>query len=352
MTRRTLLLLLAATACSRTSAAPTEASPRVLTGSGATLPYPLYARWASEYARVEPTVRINYRGVGSGAGIRQMSDGVVDFGATDEPMSDEQLRRAKGVVVHVPTAVGAVAIAYHLPEPGDLRLTGDLLADIFLGRITRWDDERLRERNAGRALPAAPITIVHRADGSGTTATFTAYLSKTSDAWRAQVGSGTSPRFPTGVGARGNEGVGAMVRSTPGAIGYLELAHARRAGLPVAHIVNRAGELVLPSHASIEAAVKSAMARVPDDLRLSIVDVHAAAAYPIAALSFVLLPKDSADRDKAEALSKFLWWAIHEGQDLAPPLDYARLPPELVRRGERVLGGLLAEGRPLPPAGG
>lgn len=350
--RAVLIAALALAACTRGAPAPTEASPRVLNGAGATLPYPLYARWAAEYARVDPTVRINYQSVGSGAGMRQMADGVVDFGATDEPMSDEQLRSVPGSVVHVPTTVGAVALGYHLPGGGELRLTPELVADLFLGRITRWDDARLRAENPHRELPAKPITIVHRADGSGTSATFTAYLSRNSEAWRRSVGAGTSPRFPAGVGAKGNEGVASFVKSTPMSIGYMELAYARRAGLPTALVRNRAGVFVAPSVASIDVAARSALGRLPDDLRLSIVDADATGAYPIAALSYVLVRREPEDQARAETLARFLWWAIHDGQRVAPELEYAPLPEELVRRGERALLGLGADGRPLPPAGG
>lgn len=323
-------------ACTRPQAG-TEASPRVVDGAGATLPYPLYSKWSAEYARIDPTLRINYQSVGSGAAIRQMSDGVVDFGATDEPMSNAQLERAPGAIVHVPMTVGAVVLAFHVPGLRDLRLTPDLVADVFRGTVNQWDDPRLVAVNEGIALPHGPITIVHRADGSGTSATFTAYLSKNSDAWRSEIGAGTAPRFPVGIGAKGNEGVAAFVKSTPLAIGYVELAYARQAGLPVALVRNRAGRYVAPTLDAIDRAARSAIGRVPPDLRLSIVDSEDEGAYPIAALSYVLLRRSPRDPAKGAALEKFVWWALHDGQRFAAALDYAPLPAELVAKAEAVL---------------
>lgn len=350
----TLLVAVALPACSRATSAPTEASPRMLVGAGATLPYPLYSKWASEYAHVDPTVRVNYQSIGSGAGIRQVSDGVVDFGATDEPMTDDQLKRTTTKLVHVPTTIGAVVFAFNLPGERELALTGALAAEIFLGNVQRWDDERLAALNPGRTLPKEPIIVVHRADGSGTSAALTSYLAKSSDRWRDTVGSGTSPRFPVGVGAKGNEGVTAFVKSTPMSIGYVELVYARQAGLAMAQLKNRAGKLVAPTLAAIAVTANSAAisaAAAPEDARISLVDTTDDGAYPIAALSYVVLPAEARDRARAESLAKFLWWAVHEGQSLASGLDYVTLPPQLVARAERALRELRSEGRPLlPPA--
>ncbi len=339
--------LLWAAACSRTDAD----APRVLNGAGATLPYPLYARWSAEYAKLDPKVRINYQSVGSGAGVRQVTDGVVDFGATDEPMSEGEIARAQGAVVHVPTTVGAVAITYNLPGEAPLRLTPDLVADIFLGVVARWDEPRLLAANPGRALPAAPITIVHRADGSGTSAAFTSYLSRTSDAWKSRVGTGTTPRFPVGVGVKGNEGVAAHVKQTPFTIGYLEVAHARLAGLPSAVVQNRSGAFVAPTIEALDSAARAAAAK-PVHGQISLVDSDAPAAYPITALTYVVVPKDLRDAERGTAVAKFLWWAIHDGQRFARTLDYAELPPELVLRGESALRELRSGGHALLPAGG
>lgn len=340
------LIAFGALACSRSAQAP---GAPVIDGAGATLPFPLYTRWASDFARIEPSVRVNYQPLGSGAGIRQMSDGVVDFGATDEPMSDEQLRRAPRELVHLPMTIGAVVVAYNVPGLGELRLTPDVIADVFRGLIARWDDPRIREINPGAAMPAEPLTVVHRADGSGTSATFTTYLSKNSDAWRADVGSGVAPRFPVGVGARGNDGVTAYVKRTPYAVGYVELAYARQAGLPTALVKNRSGAYLAATKTTMERAARAGVARLPDDLRLSIVDSDDDGAYPIAALSFLIVPRDARDRVKAEALSRFVWWALHDGQRLAAELDYAPLPNEIVERTERAVKSLHADGKPLAP---
>lgn len=340
--KRVLALLFLA-ACPRTN----DGGPRAIDGAGATLPFPLYAKWSTDYARVDPAVRVNYQPLGSGAGMRQMADGVIDFGAIDEPMTDEQVKQSPAVV-HVPMTIGAVVVTYNLPsdtEGVELKLTPDVVADVFRGRIRRWDDPRIRETNA--KTPSEPITVVHRADGSGTSATFTAFLSRVSQGWRHDVGTGVAPRFPVGVGARGNDGVTAYVKSTPYSLGYVEVAYAKQAGLPVALVKNRGGQYVSPTIVSLERAARSALPRVPDDLRLSIVDSDDPEAYPIAALSFFILPQDAKQRAKGEALARFVWWALHDGQRLGAELDYAPLPPELVTRAERAVKGLRAEGKPL-----
>jgi len=352
----TLLLaagLVLAPGCSRASSTGTEASPRVLVGAGATLPYPLYSKWAAEYARVDPTVRVNYQSIGSGAGIRQVEAGVVDFGATDEPMNDAQLARSSMKLVHVPTTVGAVVFAFNLPGQRELSLTPEVAAAVFLGAVQRWDDERLRALNPGRTLPSEPIIVVHRADGSGTSAALTTYLSRHDEKWNATVGAGTSPRFPVGVGAKGNEGVSAFVKSTPMSIGYVELVYAKQAGLSMAHVKNPAGRFVAPTLEALDSAARSvsASAATSND-RVVLLDSADENAYPIAALSYVVLPLDARDRGKAEALAKFLWWAVHDGQAFARELDYVVLPPPLVTRAERALRDLRAEGRVLLPAGG
>ncbi len=342
------LAVLALAACTRS-----PEGPKVIDGAGATLPFPLYTHWSSEFTRIDGSVRVNYQPLGSGAGMRQMSDGVVDFGATDEPMTDEQLKRAPVPLVHVPMTIGAVVVTYNLPGVTELKLTPDVVADVFRGAVSRWDDPRVRATNAGVTLPSEPITVIHRADGSGTSATFTAFLARHSAAWRADVGVGVVPRFPVGVGARGNEGVTAYVKATPFTIGYVERAYARQAGLPALLVKNRAGNYVAPTLASLDRAARSALARVPDDLRVSIVDSDDAEAYPIAALSFIILPRDAKERAKAEALGRFVWWGLHEGQRHAVALEYAPLPSELVVRAEQAVRGLRAEGKPLQlPEGG
>lgn len=329
------------------SCARSQTGSRGIDGAGASLPYPLYAKWATEFAVVDSSSRINYQPLGSGAGIRQMTDGVIDFGATDEPMSDEQLARAPFALVHVPMTIGAVVVTYNVPGVGALRLLPGVVADVFRGAIRRWDDPRIRETNADVSLPAEPITVVFRADGSGTSATFTTFLSHDSEAWRADVGAGKAPHFPVGVGARGNDGVAAYVKSTPGSIGYVELAHARQADLAIALVRNRAGKFVPPTVPSLERAVRSALSSMPSDLRFSIVDSADPEAYPIAALSFLVLPRDAKNKAKADALGRFVWWSIHDGQRFAPALHYAPLPPELVARAESAVRSLRADGKPL-----
>lgn len=337
-------------ACTRSSPAATESNPRVLVGAGASLPYPLYSKWSAEYAKVEPTIRVNYQSVGSGAGVRQMSDGVVDFGATDEPLSKAERERASTPLVHVPTTIGAVVLVFNLPGARELSLSGDLIADVFLGHVKRWNDARIEAANPGRQLPDEAIVVVHRADGSGTSAALTDFLSKTSPAWRDSVGAGTSPRFPVGVGAKGNEGVTALVKTTPLAIGYVELAYARQAGLPTALVRNRAGKLVAPTLEALTKAASSAdLSAVggPDEPRGALVDAPDEGAYPITALSYVVVPREGHDAVKAEALAKFLWWAVHDGQKLASALDFAPLTPTLLERSERALRELRAGGKPI-----
>ncbi len=344
--------LVLAQGCSRASQTGTEASPRILVGAGATLPYPLYSKWASEYARIDPSVRVNYQSIGSGAGIRQVESGVVDFGATDEPMTDEQVRQSPIKLVHVPTTVGAVVFAFNLPGQRELLLTAEVAAEVFRGTVQRWDDERLRALNPGRALPSEPIIVVHRADGSGTSAALTTYLSLHDEKWRTTVGSGTSPRFPVGVGAKGNEGVTAFVKSTPMSIGYVELVYARQAGLSMAQVRNSKGRFVAPTREAIESAARSVPpSAATSSERVMLLDSADESAYPIAALSYVVLPRDARDRSKGEALARFLWWAVHQGQAFAGDLDYVALPPVLVIRAERALRELRGGGRELLPAG-
>jgi phosphate transport system substrate-binding protein len=304
-----------------------------LTGAGATFPYPLYAKWFADYA-AQTGVRINYQSIGSGGGIQQLINGTVDFGASDSPMSDEEMARAQGgKVLHFPTILGADVIAYNLPGLGDsLNLSGELLADIFLGKVTRWNDVRLRELNPSLALPDMEIVVVHRSDGSGTTYVFTDYLSSVSQAWAAGPGRGKEVRWPTGIGAKGNEGVTGQVKQLAGSIGYMELAYARQNGLPVARIRNAAGQLVAPSIAAISAAAKGIVERLgPDtDYRVSIVNSPVPEAYPIASFTWLLVYEVQNDPVKGKTLVDFMRWMYTEGQERAAALDYAPLPPDLV----------------------
>jgi len=300
-----------------------------LTGAGATFPYPIYRRWFAEYAD-STGVRINYQSIGSGGGIRQLSEGTVDFGASDAPMSEAELLKAKGgAVLHVPTVVGAVVIAYNLPGLAQpLRLDGPTTADVFLGRITKWNDPRVAALNPGVALPDDDILVVHRTDGSGTTFVFTAWLAAVSPTWKSGPGTGKEVRWPVGLGGKGNEGVAGTIKQTPGALGYVELAYATQNGLAVASLRNAAGEFVAPSVASATAAAEGAVASLAadTDYRVSIVNAPGAQSYPIAAFTYLLLYERQADTTKARKLTDFLRWALTSGQSRAAALDYAPLP--------------------------
>ena len=321
-----------------------------LTGAGATFPYPLYSKWFDVYEK-QTGVRINYQSIGSGAGIRQIIERTVDFGASDAPMTDEQLAQAPGKILHIPTVLGAVVLTYNLPGvEARLNLTPDAVAGIFLGEITRWNDPRLSRDNVGVRLPDSPIVAVYRSDGSGTTHVFTDYLSVVSPAWKARVGKGTSVNWPVGLGAKGNEGVTGQVKQMPGAIGYVELAYVVQNRLPYAFIQNQAGRFVEPTLDSVTAAAAGAAQSMPDDLRVSIVNAPGAESYPIAAFTYLLVYQEQADPAKGRALVDFLWWALHEGQQYARELLYAPLPTAVVRKAEATVAMITAQGRPLRSA--
>ena len=316
--------------------APTGSAGGVdLTGAGATFPYPLYSKWFSDYA-ASTGVKINYQSIGSGGGIRQLSECTVDFGASDSPMTDEEMARARGgPVLHIPTVLGADVITYNiqgLSRP--LNLTGEVIADIFLGRIKKWNDARIAALNSGVTLPNQDILVVHRSDGSGTTFIFTDYLSTVSPAWANGPGRGKEVQWPAGIGAKGNEGVAGQVKQTPGSVGYTELAYAKQNRLPFAAVQNAAGEFVLPTVESITAAAAGVMARLPEnsDFRLSIVNAPGAAAYPIASFTWIVLYQNQADADKGRKLLDFLRWALREGDASAAALDYAPLPAAMDER--------------------
>jgi phosphate transport system substrate-binding protein len=302
-----------------------------LTGAGATFPNPLYSKWFADYA-AKTGVKINYQSIGSGGGIRQLSEQTVDFGASDAPMTDEELSRARGgPVLHIPTVLGAVVLTYNLPElEAPLRLTGDVVADLFLGKITKWNDPRLAAINPGVTLPARDVFIVHRSDGSGTTFIFTDYLTTVSSAWGAGPGRGKEVQWPVGLGGKGNEGVVGQVKQTPGSIGYAELAYAKQNALPVARVRNVAGKFVAPTIDAISAAASALPAKT--DYRVSIVNSTASTAYPIASFTWLLVYQHQSNAQKGRALTDFLRWALVEGEQSAASLDYAPLPAELVRR--------------------
>ena len=306
-----------------------------LTGAGATFPYPIYSKWFDAYA-TKTGVKINYQPIGSGGGIRQLSEQTVDFGASDAPMTDDEMAKAKGgPIQHIPTVLGAVCITYNVPEVTKaLNLTGDLIADIFLGKVTKWNDSRIAALNKGITLPNRDLVVVHRSDGSGTSYIFTDYLSAVSATWKASPGKGKDVSWPTGLGAKGNDGVTGQVKQTPGAIGYVELAYARQNKLPTASIRNAAGQFVAPSIAAVTAAAAAAAQKLPPntDYRLSIVNAAGAQAYPITSFTWILVYKTQPNAEKGKQLLDFLKWALHDGEPMAPSLDYAPLPAALVTR--------------------
>ncbi|MGH8458936.1 MAG: phosphate ABC transporter substrate-binding protein PstS [Nevskiales bacterium] len=307
-------------------------------GAGATFPYPVYSKWFSEYNKRRPDVRINYQSIGSGGGIRQVLAGTVDFGATDGPMSDDQLRQAKTKILHIPTVLGAVVPAYNVPgAAGELKFTPETLAGIFLGRITSWNAKEIADANPGVALPNQPIIVVHRSDGSGTTFVWTDYLSKVSRDWEAAAGRGTSVKWPVGLGAKGNEGVAGMIRQLEGSIGYVELIYAEQNKITYGSVKNSAGSFVRPSLASTSAAAAS-VKNMPADFRVSITNPPGKDAYPIASFTWLLIPTQSADAQKGKILADFLTWMLADGQPLATQLHYAPLPKEVSDKVRATIG--------------
>jgi phosphate transport system substrate-binding protein len=322
---------------------PARSGGVALTGAGATFPLPLYSKWFSDYA-TETGIQINYQSIGSGGGIRQITEGTVDFGATDGPMTDEQLGRAKhGRIMHFPTVLGADAIAYNVPSVGQpIKLTGSVIADIFLGKIKKWNDPRIAQLNSGMSLPSSDIIVVHRSDGSGTTYVFTDFLSTLSPEWARTVGKGTEVRWPAGLGAKGNEGVSGQIKQTPGAVGYIELAYATQNRLAYAAVQNAAGSFVLPSIESVTAAAASALPKLgpTTDYRVSIVNPSGADSYPIASFTWLLVYQRHPDAAKGRTIADFLRWAYTKGQPKAPPLDYAPLPAALAEQLRRRVDSL------------
>jgi phosphate transport system substrate-binding protein len=319
----------------------------LMNGAGATFPYPIYSKWFDEYAKIDQGVKFNYQSIGSGGGIRQITERTVDFGATDGPMTEEQLKKAPGELFHIPTVLGAVVATYNLQGNPKLRFTGEVLADIFLGKITKWNDDRIKALNPGASLPGDSIIIVHRSDGSGTTYIWVDYLSKVSKEWGQKVGRGTSVKWPAGLGGKGNEGVAGQVKNTPGALGYVELAYAITNKLPVASVQNPAGKFVEPTIASTTAAAAGAAANIPADFRVSLTNAPGEAAYPIASFTWLLVYKDQPDEAKGKALVRFLWWATHEGQRYPSDLLYAPLPAPVVKQIEAKIHQINHKGRPL-----
>jgi phosphate transport system substrate-binding protein len=326
-TRFITLLTILAVASAGSAAAQVS-----LTGAGATFPNPIYSKWFDAYHR-STGIQINYQSIGSGGGIKQYSEGTVDFGATDGPMSPDQMGAVQGEVVHFPTVLGAVVLTWNLPSLGatQLKLDGATIADIFLGRITKWNDSRLAALNPGVSLPATDIIVVHRSDGSGTSYIFTDFLSKVSREWKERVGFATSVNWPVGLGGKGNEGVTQQVKETEGAIGYVELIYAVANKLPYAQVRNTTGSFVTPSLASVTAAAASAKLSANTDFRVSITNAPGTESYPIASFTWLLVRPKMKDASKAKALHDFLAWMLTpEAQDMAAGLQYAPLPKEVV----------------------
>jgi phosphate transport system substrate-binding protein len=331
-----LTLAFATLACGRgDSDRPAGSGGVALTGAGATFPYPLYSRWFSDYAKTTG-VEINYQSIGSGGGVRQISEGTVDFGASDGPMSDEEMSRARGGrILHFPTVAGAVVVTYNLPGVSlPLHLDGQAVTNIFLGNIRRWNAPEIRALNTGVGLPDQDIIVVHRSDGSGTTYVFTDYLAAVSSAWASGPGRGKEVSWPVGLGGKGNEGVAGQVKQTPGAIGYVELAYANQNRLPAAAIRNSSGNFIQPTLESITAAISAAAEALPanTDYRISIVDPPGADAYPISSLTWLLVYEQQRDSTKGRQLTDFLRWALTEGEEQAAALDYAPLPESMRQR--------------------
>ena len=326
------LALVAAITLPRDAAAQTQ-----ITGGGATFPYPVYSKWFSEYNKLHPQIQINYQSVGSGTGIRQVTDGTLDFGGSDMPLTPEQLADFKTKhntdLLHFPTVLGAVVPAYNLPSvTAQLKFTPDALAGIFLGTITKWNDPAIARANAGVTLPSSDIIVVHRSDGSGTTFVWTDYLSKVSPAWLQKVGRNTSVSWPVGLGGRGNEGVAGTVKQTEGSIGYIELAYSMQNNIKYGAVRNSAGAFVSPTLASVSAAAAGAAASMPADFRVSITNAPGATAYPIASFTWLLVPAKIQDPAKRQALVDFLRWMLKDGQNFAEALTYGRLPAEVIAK--------------------
>ncbi len=320
-----------------------------LQGAGASFPNPLYQKWFSEYNKITPSAKFDYQSIGSGAGIKQISAKTVDFGGSDAPMKDDELKAAPGELLHIPTVLGAVVVTYNLPSvTTDLKLTPDAIAGIYLGKVTKWNDASITSSNPGVSFPDANINVVRRSDPSGTSYVWTDYLSKISPEWKDKIGAGTMVNWPSiGTASKGNEGVTGSVKSTPNSLGYVELIYAEQNKLPYASVKNSGGEFVKPSLESVTAAAASAASQIPDDLRVSITNAPGRDAYPISSFTYFLVYKNQDDQAKGKALVNFLWWAIHDGEQMAKPLLYAPLPAEIAAKAEQKLKTINYQGKAL-----
>jgi phosphate transport system substrate-binding protein len=337
-----MVVAAAVTACGGGTQQPAttqNASPTIqINGAGATFPYPIYSKWFAEYNTLHPNVRVNYQSIGSGGGIRQLLNQTVFFGATDGPMTDEQLKSAPGPILHMPTVLGAVVPVYNVPGITDeLKFTGPLLADMYLGKVKKWNDPAIAKLNPGMKLPATDITIVHRSDGSGTTYIFMDFLSKVSPEFKTTVGVNTSVNWPVGVGGKGNEGVSGLVSQTPGSIGYVELIYALQTKIPFGPVQNAGGEFVKASVDSVTKAAAAAAANMPADFRVSITNAEGAGSYPISSFTWILLYENPTDKAAAKAMVDFMHWALTDGEKYAADLGYAPLPDSVVKLEEAAL---------------
>ncbi|HEX6797629.1 MAG TPA: phosphate ABC transporter substrate-binding protein PstS [Ktedonobacterales bacterium] len=323
-------------------------STNTLTGAGSTFDNPLFSKMFENYANAHCGAQVTYSSVGSGAGISQLLAQTVDFGATDSPMTDAQLQQStNGPIIHIPITIGAVAMTYNLSQVGastHIQLTGPVIADIFLGKVKFWDDAAIAQLNSGTTLPHVAITVVHRSDGSGTTGIFSHYLSAVSPSWQSQVGAGTTLNWPVGVGAKGNAGVAAQVKSTAGAIGYNELAYVLTNTIQYAQVQNAAGQYVLPSLDGAKAAANN-VTSIPADLRFFIVNAPGATSYPISGFSWVIVYQTQKDSDKGRAVANMLWWMTHDGQQYSTSLSYVPLPATIVAKDEAQIKSITCGGK-------
>ena len=342
-------VMLALLGCQRASTGPAQANSGAaqgqiisLTGAGSTFVYPLFSKWFAAYNRFHPEVQANYQSIGSGGGVKQFTEKTVDFGASDAFLTDDELQKVPDAL-NLPVTSGAVVPVVNIPEVTALRLTPETLAAIFLGKVTTWSDPALAVDNPNIKLPNLGIVVAHRSDGSGTTAIFTDYLSKVSPEWKAGPGTSKSINWPAGLGGKGNDGVSGLVRSTPGAIGYVELAYATQNKMTIAALRNHDGAFVLPTLEGVTAA--AGQATIPDDFRVSITDAPGKETWPISGFTWVLLRKDLPDAVKGEAVLRLFWWGLHDGQKMAAGLDFAPLPPTLISRIEKRLQSLTVQGK-------
>src|SRR5437762_3006236 len=319
-----------------------------LQGAGATFPNPLYQKWLSEYGKQNAKIKIDYQSIGSGGGIKQIQARTVDFGASDAPMTEAELKASPGELLHIPTVLGAVVITYNLSGVSKpLRFSPDVIADIFLGKITKWNDARIKADNPDANLPSTDLTVVHRAESSGTSFVFTDYLAKVSAEWKEKVGADKSPKWPVGQGGKGNEGVTGQLKQQPNTIGYVELAYAVQNKLPVALVKNASGNFVEPSIDAVTAAAAASAPNTPDDLRVSITNANGSNVYPISSYTYILVYKEQPEALKGKGVIDFVWWGIHDGEKFAKDLQYAPLPDEIVKRAEAKINSITAGGKAL-----